>query len=132
MMEYQHVPVTICFNKCDLVTEEEQNRLRAIYEPAGYPMLFTSAKNDVHVDRLRELLADKTTAVAGPSGVGKSSLVNRLQNDVQMETGSISDKIGRGNEIWQNGIKRQLLLLCCIIKQRIYDFTSRKTVRHAG
>ena len=96
MMEYQHVPVTICFNKCDLVTEEEQNRLRAIYEPAGYPMLFTSAKNDVHVDRLRELLADKTTAVAGPSGVGKSSLVNHLQNDVQMETGSISDKIGRG------------------------------------
>ena len=38
----------------------------------------------------------------------------------------------RGNEIWKNGIKRQLLLLCCIIKRRIYDFTSRKTVRHAG
>lgn len=96
MMEYQHVPVTICFNKCDLVTEEEQRRLREIYEPAGYPILFTSAKQELHVDRLRKLLEGRTTSVAGPSGVGKSSLINRLQDDVQMETGSISDKIGRG------------------------------------
>lgn len=96
MMEYQKVPVTICFNKCDLVSEEEQAMLRAIYEPAGYPILFTSAKQDFHVDELKGLLAGKTTSVAGPSGVGKSSLVNRLQSGVQMETGSISNKIDRG------------------------------------
>ena len=96
MMEFQHVPVTICFNKSDLVTEEEKKRLCAIYEPAGYPILFTSAQEGWHVDELRTLLKDKTAAVAGPSGVGKSSLVNCLQHHVQMETGSISDKIGRG------------------------------------
>lgn len=96
MMEFQHVPAMICFNKCDQITEEESRRLKEIYEPAGYPILFTSAKSGQNVDELRELLCGKTTAVAGPSGVGKSSLINRLQTNVHMETGSISDKIGRG------------------------------------
>ena len=49
-----------------------------------------------NIDRLKALLAEKTTTVAGPSGVGKSSLVNELQTDVRMQTGAISDKIGRG------------------------------------
>ena len=62
MMEYQHVPVTICFNKCDLVTEQEMEDLRAIYEPAGYPILFTCAKENLHVDELRALLTGKTTS----------------------------------------------------------------------
>lgn len=96
MMEYQNVPVTICFNKCDLVTEEELNALRDIYSPAGYKIIFTSAKQQKGIEELRELLEGKTTAVAGPSGVGKSSLVNSLQSEVQMETGVISTKIERG------------------------------------
>ena len=49
-----------------------------------------------NIDRLKALLAEKTTTVAGPSGVGKSSLINELQTDVRMQTGAISDKIGRG------------------------------------
>ena len=96
MMEYQSVPVTICFNKCDLITEEERKVLRAIYEPAGYELLFTSAKAGENIDLLKELLRGKMTAVAGPSGVGKSSLINTLQDSVHMETGVISDKIERG------------------------------------
>ena len=96
MMEYQKVPVTICFNKCDLINEEEEEQLRKIYEPAGYHILFTSAKTKLHVDELKKLLDGKTTAVAGPSGVGKSSLVNSLQDGVRMETGGISRKIERG------------------------------------
>ena len=96
MMEYQSVPVTICFNKCDLITEEERKVLRAIYEPAGYELLFTSAKEGENIDLLKELLRGKMTAVAGPSGVGKSSLINTLQDSVHMETGVISDKIERG------------------------------------
>ena len=96
MMEYQSVPVTICFNKCDLITEEERKVLRAIYEPAGYELLFTSAKAGENIDLLKELLRGKMTAVAGPSGVGKSSLINALQDSVHMETGVISDKIERG------------------------------------
>lgn len=96
MMEYQKVPVTICFNKCDLVSEKEKENLQKIYAPAGYDILFTSVKTGENIDRLKALLAEKTTTVAGPSGVGKSSLVNELQTDVRMQTGAISDKIGRG------------------------------------
>jgi ribosome biogenesis GTPase len=96
MMEYQEVPVTICFNKCDLVTEEKRQALFQIYEPAGYPVLFTSVKTGENREKLAALLSGKTTTVAGPSGVGKSSLVNELQDAVHMETGTISQKIERG------------------------------------
>ena len=96
MMEYQKVPVTICFNKCDLVTEEQREVLRKIYELAGYELLFTSAKTQENVEKLKSVLQGKMTAVAGPSGVGKSSLINDLQDAVQMQPGGISDKIERG------------------------------------
>lgn len=96
MMEYQKVPVTICFNKCDLVTKEQREVLRKIYELAGYELLFTSAKTQENVKKLKSVLQGKMTAVAGPSGVGKSSLINDLQDAVQMQTGGISDKIERG------------------------------------
>ncbi len=96
MMEYQKVPVTICFNKCDLVDEKAKQELRAIYEPAGYELLFTCAKTREGVEKLQKLLRGKTTAVAGPSGVGKSSLINQMQDTVSMETGQISEKIERG------------------------------------
>lgn len=96
MMEYQKVPVTICFNKCDLVTDEQKQELEAIYKPAGYDVIFTSAKAGIHLDDLKERLKGKTTTVAGPSGVGKSSLINQIQDEIYMETGSISEKIERG------------------------------------
>ncbi len=96
MMEYQKVPVTICFNKCDLITEEQKQELEAIYKPAGYEVLFTSAKAGINLDVLQGVLEGKTTAVAGPSGVGKSSLINQLQDEICMETGQISQKIERG------------------------------------
>lgn len=96
MMEFQHVPVTICFNKLDLISDEEQEELKKIYEPAGYPVIFTSAMEQYQIPELKALLAGKTTAVAGPSGVGKSSLINALQDNIQMETGQISTKIERG------------------------------------
>ena len=96
MMEYQHVPVTICFNKKDLITPKEQQELKSIYEPAGYRVLFTSTKTGEGIDEIKHILEGRTTTVAGPSGVGKSSIINCLQDDVQMETGHISEKIERG------------------------------------
>ena len=96
MMEYQDVPVTICFNKKDLLEESEIEEFAGVYKKCGYSVLYTSAEKEEGIRELHALLDGKTTAVAGPSGVGKSSLVNRLQPNVQMETGSISRKIERG------------------------------------
>ncbi len=96
MMEYQQVPVTVCFNKKDLAKEEELAEFVRIYRDCGYPVIETSAKERQGIKELGMLLAGKTTAVAGPSGVGKSSLINTLQTNVLMETGSISKKIERG------------------------------------
>lgn len=100
MMQSQNLPCTICFNKLDIASKEEQEWLRAIYEPCGYQVLFVSAMeaetNPQTLEPLREILKGKTTTVAGPSGVGKSSLINSLQTDVCMETGEISTKIERG------------------------------------
>lgn len=96
MMEAQDVPVTICFNKIDLNGLDKQNQYRADYEKAGYPVMFVSASEERGIDELRALLRGKTTILAGPSGVGKSSLTNILQPEAAMETGSISEKIQRG------------------------------------
>ena len=96
MMEYQDVPVTICFNKKDLLEEQAIEEFAGVYRKCGYSVLYTSAEKEEGIRELHELLDGRTTAVAGPSGVGKSSLVNRLQPNVQMETGSISRKIERG------------------------------------
>ena len=96
MMEYQNIPVTICFNKKDLVSQETIEQLKSIYEPAGYHVLFTSTKSGGGIEEVKSLLTGKTATVAGPSGVGKSSIINMLQDEVVMETGVISTKIERG------------------------------------
>lgn len=96
MMETKEIPAILCFNKADIAGDAEIAGLKAVYENCGYPLIFTSAKKEENIDRLKELLQGKTTAAAGPSGVGKSSLINRLQSGVKMETGSISRKIERG------------------------------------
>lgn len=96
MMEYQKVPVTICFNKIDLVDHEKLKEYSGIYEPAGYNVIFTCTKTKEGLGSIRSLLEGKTTTVAGPSGVGKSSIINCLQSDITMETGTISEKIERG------------------------------------
>lgn len=96
-MEMQSVKsIVICFNKQDLVTEEEKSYLSRIYENSGCRVLFCSAMSGDGIEDVRRILKGKTTAVAGPSGVGKSSLVNRLALQACMETGEISRKIDRG------------------------------------
>ncbi len=95
-MRAERVPAVICFNKCELISESEQEKLRDIYAPAGYEVLFISVKEQRNLESVRRLLCGKTAAAAGPSGVGKSSLINSLQDSVYMETGGISAKIERG------------------------------------
>ena len=96
MMESKGIPVILCFNKKDIATEPEIQELKDIYASCGYQIVFTSALEEENVDEVKKLLEGKTTAIAGPSGVGKSSLINILQPEAKMETGSISEKIERG------------------------------------
>lgn len=95
-MEKQNLPCIICFNKQDIASEEEKTRLYDAYSGSGYKVVFISALQNDGMDELKKLLAGKTTTVAGPSGVGKSSIINCLYPDANMETGSISKKIERG------------------------------------
>lgn len=96
MMEQQNLPSIICFNKLDIDEDGQGEEYKKTYESCGYRTLLVSASEGSGVEELKELLHGKTTTVAGPSGVGKSSLVNCFQDNTKMETGSISSKIDRG------------------------------------
>ena len=96
MMRQLGIPVIICFNKQDIATKEEAKELHDAYEKCGYHVLFVSVKEEKGLDELKALLKGKTTALAGPSGVGKSSLLNKLVPDADMQTGELSRKIDRG------------------------------------
>ena len=96
MMEQKEIPVILCFNKKDIASEEEKKNLAGIYQTCGYEVIFSSALKGENICEIKELLKGKTTVIAGPSGVGKSSLINELQSNVSMETGTISEKIERG------------------------------------
>ncbi len=96
MMEQQGLCSIICFNKQDIAAKEEKEMLQRAYASCGRRVLFVSAKDGEGMEELRTLLQNKTTAVAGPSGVGKSSMINYLNPKAGMETGEISRKIDRG------------------------------------
>ncbi len=96
MMERQKVPCVICFNKADIASKEQVEAIRSIFIGTDYSVFFASAREEKGIETIKDILRDKTTTVAGPSGVGKSSLINSIQQDVTMETGDISKKIERG------------------------------------
>lgn len=96
LMTRQQIPVIIVFNKSDLISEEEKRKLEDGWRNTGYEIRFLSAKEKRGTKEFAELLSKKTTVMAGPSGVGKSTLVNLFQNNVVMETGAVSEKIKRG------------------------------------
>lgn len=96
MMKQQNLPCIICFNKLDLDEKQKVKEYLHIYKMSGCQTIAVSAKTGEGLDELYGLLKGHTTTVAGPSGVGKSSLINCLQSGVVMETGDISHKIERG------------------------------------
>ena len=89
----QEVPVYLCVNKCDL---DPAIDLVRIYSKAGFPVITTSAETGEGVEQLRELIKGKLTAFTGNSGVGKSSILNRLCPGLALPTGEVSEKLGRG------------------------------------
>jgi len=95
MAEIKNIDTVLCLNKCDLVSEEEIQKIREIYRDV-YPVFVTSAKTGEGLDEIREYIKGRKVSLAGPSGVGKSSLLNLLIPHAEMETGTVSAKTNRG------------------------------------
>ncbi len=94
--EKQEIPALIVANKIDLVGEREAHAIFDIYLPLGYPVVYTSARTGFGLEELRQHLAGKLSGLAGPSGVGKSSLLNAIQPDLGLAVSEISLARDRG------------------------------------
>ena len=98
MMQKQSVSAVLCFNKKDIADNERLRSLAENYEASGMKIVFASILKFEGIEEIRELLKGKTTILAGPSGVGKSSMVNILAPNEIMEVGDLSEKIARGKQ----------------------------------
>lgn len=98
MMEKQSVKAVLCFNKTDIAKDERLKLLAENYAASGMRVLFASVLKGEGIEEIREVLRGKTTILAGPSGVGKSSLMNRLFPEGRFEVGALSERIGRGKQ----------------------------------
>ena len=96
LAELSEIPAVICINKIDMADPEELKPDLAIYERMGYPVILVSAKTGAGIAELQKILYDKVSVFAGPSGVGKSSLLNAIEPGLSLTTGELSQKIGRG------------------------------------
>lgn len=94
--EANELPAVICVNKIELTGEDAARTIFGMYERIGYAVLYTSAKLHTGIDALREMLTDRITVVAGPSGVGKSSLINALHPALHLREGDLRDFMDKG------------------------------------
>ncbi|MGD9567179.1 MAG: ribosome small subunit-dependent GTPase A [Sedimentibacter sp.] len=94
--ETNNLKPVICFNKCDLADEKLKKQIENNFINTDYKVLFTSKYDENSLNRLKDILKDKLSVFSGPSGVGKSSIMNAVQPDFQLKTGEISDKLKRG------------------------------------
>jgi len=94
--EKKGMKAVICINKIDLDTQDEHKRIINAYSATDYDLVLTSSKIDTGYDRLKEVLKDRISVLAGQSGVGKSTILNRLMNASIMKTGEVSEKLERG------------------------------------
>ena len=107
----QHLPAVICITKNDLLSEEYDRSTFEYYRLIGYPLVYLSIQDEQGIKELSHVLDDKISVLAGPSGVGKSSMLQSLLPDMTFEVGSVSEKIGRGRHTtkhanllpWKNG-----------------------------
>ena len=96
LMNREHVRVVICFNKTDKAHDGEIEQFQRIYSGCGCEICFVEAKNPETMKPVYDILLNRTTVLAGPSGVGKSTIMNFAQPEAAMETGGLSEKIQRG------------------------------------
>ena len=96
LAELAQIPALLVLNKEDQAPTGLIEKVRAVYEPIGYEVYTLSAKEGTGVEALRERLKGRVCAFGGPSGVGKSSTINAIDSSVDLRTGAVSEKIGRG------------------------------------
>jgi ribosome biogenesis GTPase len=95
--ENNDLPVVICANKIDLLADEAHAReLFGVYQEIGYPVIYASARTGQGVDRLHQHLAGRLNVLSGPSGAGKTSLLNAIQPDLGLLTREVSESTGKG------------------------------------
>lgn len=94
--ETNNLKPIICFNKSDLATDNHKKEIENIFVNTDYKVVFTSKHDESSLNELKNILKDKLSVFSGPSGVGKSSIMNAVQPDFQLKTGEISDKLKRG------------------------------------
>lgn len=110
LCESSELEAVVVANKVDLAGRAEANAIFAGYEEIGYRILYTSATTGEGVDALRDLLCDGISALTGPSGVGKSSLLNRVQPGLELRVGEVSDAVRKGRH---TTVTAELLRLDC-------------------
>ena len=97
LAKYYQIPTLLCFNKEDLKHEKNlEKEIVKIYKKIGIEIVFTSAKENRGIDKFRRFLEDKISVLCGNSGVGKSSLINALNPNVNLRTKEVSEKLQRG------------------------------------
>ncbi len=96
LSESNNIKPIICINKIDLGESDEYLKLVDLYRRIGYKAVATSAVTKVGIEELKSYLKDKTSFLAGPSGVGKSSIINSIQSNITLKTGELSEKLLRG------------------------------------
>lgn len=96
LIEQQKIEILICINKIDIDDNNKLNEIKEIYRNSGYKIIGSSTKTGNGIEELKNNLKNKITVFAGPSGVGKSSLLNKISSNLDLKTGDISVKIERG------------------------------------
>ncbi|MBU5335196.1 ribosome small subunit-dependent GTPase A [Intestinibacter bartlettii] len=96
LAERENLEIVIILTKIDLDDDNTFEKIKSIYEPCGYKVIGVSNLEKKNIDKVKEELKDNTVVFAGPSGVGKSSLLNEIDSNFQLKTGDVSDKIKRG------------------------------------
>ena len=105
MAKREGIPAGVIINKSDLMTDTIRDAVdywRRLYSSLGYPVIYTSTHSSDGIEQLRQLLAGKTTVFSGPSGVGKSSLINAMDPTLDVRTGAVSEKTKKGRHITTN------------------------------
>ena len=110
LAEKENLEIVIILTKADLDDGEELNKIKDIYELSGYKVIPVSNKQKMNIDKVKEELKGNVVVFAGPSGVGKSSLLNEIDKNFELQTGEVSDKIKRGKHTTRHA---ELLKLEC-------------------